>query len=192
MRTHTDTRVPTACTHTQSLTQTHTPAERTPRDSTTNLILCWHTISQLCHAFAALSLSFNHDGVCLPDSVSRRVSSHRARGVCVCVCLCVCVCVCVCVLCACSTSVLQTTASHRLSTFKQTAGLCRSSGRVGLWSSELFSLSWVISGAWQEGGQHRLLLGGHQAARGPPEMSLIMGFSQQLRWIWNCRISKGS
>lgn len=35
----------------------HTPAERTPRDSTTNLILCWHTIPQMCHAFTTLSLS---------------------------------------------------------------------------------------------------------------------------------------
>lgn len=83
---------PSLGTHTDTLelgvsrthTRTHTTAERTPRDSTTNLILCWHTIPQMCHAFTALPISPRryHEarGLFLPISVSTRVTSPWARG----------------------------------------------------------------------------------------------------------------
>lgn len=83
LRTHTDTlELGVSRTHTHA--RSHTAAERTPRDSTTNLILCWHTIPQMCHAFTALPISppcyHKARGLFLPMSVSTRVTSPWARG----------------------------------------------------------------------------------------------------------------
>ena len=134
LRTHTDTWEPGV----SMLTLTHT-SWATPRDGTTNLILCWHTIPQMCHAFTVLSLSLSlslslthHVGILKQEvysslSVSAEGWVHSRPEVCLCV------------PGAHSTSVLQTTFPTDCTTQHirpKTAGLCRSSDKVAPRSSD--------------------------------------------------------
>ncbi len=123
-------------THTHTHTHTHTPAERTPRDSTTNLILCWHTVPQLCHAFTALSLLMlvSQSERCIPSYQCQQKGEFTPGQRCVCVCVFVCV--------------YFVPAAHLLckpqlptgcTALKNTVGVCRSSHKVALRSSDGFS-----------------------------------------------------